>query len=87
MSIKAISSFEQLIQYQVTTLASCRAQDFDSSFLELAKQGLEWFNLDRLTLFPNSMILLNDGKTVSVSQSHIPPLEKEKFVVGNYQDT
>jgi DNA-binding CsgD family transcriptional regulator len=32
------------------------------------------------------MILLNDGKTISVSRNSIPEVDKAKFVVGNYLD-
>jgi DNA-binding CsgD family transcriptional regulator len=32
------------------------------------------------------MILLNDGKTISVSRKGIPPLEKQRFLRGNYKD-
>ncbi|GEA60977.1 helix-turn-helix transcriptional regulator [Vibrio comitans] len=86
MSIENKVSFDHLVVSQVNALSSCSACEFDSTFNKLAKQGLEWFNLDRLTLFPNSMIMLNDGKSVSVSRKHIPELDKARFVVGNYVD-
>ncbi|GAM60172.1 hypothetical protein JCM19232_505 [Vibrio ishigakensis] len=39
-----------------------------------------WFQIDRLTLFPNSLVLFEEGRTVSVSRSHIPPVEKQDFL-------
>ncbi|MBW3697787.1 DNA-binding response regulator [Vibrio sp. T187] len=79
-------SFEQLVIKQSSTLISCQPKHFDETFRQVAKSALDWFKLDRLTLFPNSMILLNDGKTVSVSRDGIPLLNKQLFLPGNYQD-
>jgi len=79
-------NFEQLLQSQMKTLTGCHPKDFHTKFVTLAEEGLEWFKLDRITLFPNSMILLNDGKTISVSRKGIPPLDKQRFIIGNYLD-
>ncbi|MCK6263466.1 LuxR C-terminal-related transcriptional regulator [Vibrio sp. ZSDE26] len=79
-------SFEELVIQQSTTLITCQPRHFDATFREVAKQALAWFNIDRLTLYPNSMILLNDGKTVSVSRDGVPELDKQMFLPGNYQD-
>lgn len=79
-------NFEQLLQSQIQALTGCHPKDFHTKFVALAEEGLEWFMLDRITLFPNSMILLNDGKTISVARQHIPPLDKQRFIVGNYLD-
>lgn len=43
------------------------------------QEALVWFGIDRLTLFPNSMVLFEEGRTVSVSRPHIPPVEKQDF--------
>lgn len=79
-------SFEELVIEQSTTLISCQPKHFDETFREVARSALEWFEIDRLTLFPNSMILLNDGKTVSVSRNGVPELNKEMFLPGNYTE-
>jgi DNA-binding CsgD family transcriptional regulator len=79
-------SYEDLLYTQIESLTSCQPKDFDRTFQELALQGIEWFKLDRITLFPNSMILLNDGKTISVSRQQFPKLNKSRFVIGNYLD-
>ncbi|MDR9829312.1 LuxR C-terminal-related transcriptional regulator [Vibrio sp. FNV 38] len=86
MNVDNKVTFDNLVLPQVNALSSCYAVDFDATFRQLAQQGLEWFNLDRLTLFPNSMIMLNDGKSISVSRKHIPELDKKRYVVGNYLD-
>ncbi|MDN3683041.1 LuxR C-terminal-related transcriptional regulator [Vibrio tapetis subsp. quintayensis] len=78
--------FESLLISQNQTLTTSHPKDFNHTFLLLAKQALEWFKVDRLTLFPNSMILLNEGKTVSASRGDTPAVEMKRFVVGNYKD-
>ncbi|GAM68610.1 hypothetical protein JCM19236_932 [Vibrio sp. JCM 19236] len=78
-------SFEALLTQQVNALMSSKPAEFETTFKEIALQALQWFNLDRMTLFPNSMILLNDGKSISVSRQGIPELDKKKYVVGNYK--
>ncbi|WP_261835699.1 helix-turn-helix transcriptional regulator [Vibrio ishigakensis] len=78
-------SFEALLTQQVDALMSSKPAEFESTFRDVALQALQWFNLDRMTLFPNSMILLNDGKSISVSRQGIPELDKTKYVVGNYK--
>tara|TARA_Y100001956_G_scaffold64082_1_gene64562 strand:- start:3460 stop:4248 length:789 start_codon:yes stop_codon:yes gene_type:complete len=79
-------NFEALLMHQSNILTASKPNEFGINFIELALQALDWFKLDRLTLFPNSMILLNDGKTVSVSKEGIPDLDKQRFVKGNYKD-
>ena len=81
-----ITDFESLLKHQSDVLSSCKPGHFNAAFVVLAKQALEWFQLDRLTLFPNSMILLNDGKTISVSRKHVPPLDIARLLTGNYKD-
>ncbi|MDN2481196.1 helix-turn-helix transcriptional regulator [Vibrio agarivorans] len=86
MTITNEQTFEELMQAQVNTLTACQPRDFDTKFRELSLQAMEWFQIDRITLFPNSMLLLNDGKTVSVARSSIPELDKQRFVSGNFMD-
>ncbi|WP_117235053.1 response regulator transcription factor [Vibrio maerlii] len=86
MKTDNITSFSQFVQSQIQTLTTCQAKDFDEIFKGVAIGGLEWFGLDRLTMFPNSMILLNDGKTVTVARSHVPKVDKNKLAVGNFPD-
>ncbi len=78
--------YEELLHSQIAAMTSCQPKDFNAKFRELALKGIEWFRLDRITLFPNSMILLNDGKTISVSRPNIPELDKPRFLLGNYLD-
>nr|WP_241906704.1 hypothetical protein [Vibrio splendidus] len=77
-------SFEDLLSHQTNILTACQPKDFDSTFSLLAREALAWFKLDRLTLFPNSMILLDTGKSISVSKTDTPPLEMERFLEGNF---
>jgi DNA-binding CsgD family transcriptional regulator len=84
--LKTNPDFESLLIEQSNILTSSKPQEFEDTFITLASQALEWFKLDRLTLFPNSMILLNDGKTISVSRSNVPDLDKNRFVKGNYKE-
>ncbi|MDX2321547.1 MAG: LuxR C-terminal-related transcriptional regulator [Moritella sp.] len=80
------NDFEQLIMAQSSALISSSPTDFIKLWRQIAMDALDWFNIDRLTLFPNSMILLNDGKTVSVAKAGIPPLIKQHFIGGNDKD-
>ncbi|MFA0544061.1 DNA-binding response regulator, partial [Vibrio sp. 10N.222.52.B7] len=75
MKDNQFASFEDLLSHQTNTLTACQPKDFDSTFFLLAREALAWFKLDRLTLFPNSMILLDTGKSISVSQTDTPALE------------
>lgn len=80
------NDFEQLLMAQSNALISSSPKDFIQLWRQIAMDALDWFNIDRLTLFPNSMILLNNGKTDSVEKAGIPPLIKQHFIDGNYQD-
>lgn len=79
-------SFESLLIEQSNILTASKPHEFNKTFKIVATQALEWFNLDRLSLFPNSMILLNEGKTISVARTEIPDLQKQRFIKGNYKD-
>ncbi|MBY7730098.1 response regulator transcription factor [Vibrio bathopelagicus] len=86
MKDNQFDSFEALLSHQTNTLTACQPKDFDSVFSLLAKEALTWFKLDRLTLFPNSMILLDTGKSISVSKTDTPQLDMKRFLKGNYLD-
>lgn len=86
MNIKTDENFEHFLMGQTRRLTKCAPRDFDSTFKVLAEEALNWFKLDRLTLFPNSMVLLNDGKTISISGKEIPNLDKHRFIQGNYKE-
>ncbi|MCW8346372.1 LuxR C-terminal-related transcriptional regulator [Vibrio sp. ZSDZ65] len=80
------TNFEALLMNQSNRLTASRPNEFLENFVGIVEDALEWFKLDRLTVFPNSMILLNDGKTISVSRKGIPELDKQRFLKGNYKD-
>lgn len=77
-------TFEQFLIAQSQRLTRSEPEKIIDALIELMSEALQWFDLDRFTLFPNSMILLNDGKTVSVSRSGIPDLDMQRFLKGNY---
>ncbi len=86
MELQPKDNFEHFLMSQVERLTKCEPKNFDQTFVILATETLKWFQLDRLTMFPNSMLLLNDGKTISVSLQGIPELDKLRFVKGNYKE-
>ncbi|WP_373954153.1 response regulator transcription factor [Vibrio pomeroyi] len=77
-------SFEQLLMSQSATLINSDPRDFNATWSTASFDVLDWFDIDRLTLYPNSMVLLEDGKTCSVSKSHIPSINKRDFVGCNH---
>lgn len=79
------SSFEQLIVEQSSTLMSCEAKHFVHTWKAVAQSALDWFDIDRMTLFPNSIIILNEGQTFSVSRENIPKVNTEFYTSGDYQ--
>ncbi|MEZ8693115.1 response regulator transcription factor [Vibrio splendidus] len=79
-------SFEQLLMKQSTSLINSDPKNFQTTWSEASFDVLDWFGIDRLTLYPNSMVLLEDGKTCSVSKANIPPVDKKSLVGGNYLD-
>jgi DNA-binding CsgD family transcriptional regulator len=78
--------YEALLLNQSSRLISANINEFNDVLIELIQQALEFFDMDRLIIYPNSIILLNEGKSVSVSRSNIPILDKEKYKSGNYSD-
>ncbi|MEZ9157692.1 response regulator transcription factor [Vibrio lentus] len=79
-------SFEQLLMKQSSTLINSDPKCFQATWSEASFDVLDWFGIDRLTLYPNSMVLVEDGKTFSVSKKHIPPVNKQNLIGGNYLD-
>lgn len=79
-------SFEDLLIEQSALLMSCMPKDFDITFQEAGNLALEWFHLDRLILYPNSMILLNEGKSILVSREDVPKVDKKLYIAGNYEE-
>ena len=53
--------FEELLMAQSSVLISSSPKSFVDTWRDIAMDALQWFAIDRMTLFPNSMILLNDG--------------------------
>lgn len=78
--------FEQFLMIQTNALTASKPDEFNKTFVHIARLALDWFELDRLTIFPNSMILLNNAKTMSVSRHGIPELNKQRFVKDDYQE-
>lgn len=81
-----LHGFEQLLVTQSSALISSTPKNFMETWRHASMEALQWFEIDRLALFPNSMILLNDGKSESVARPGIPALVKQDFMDGNYQD-
>lgn len=86
MKNTADMSFEDLVTEQSDALIGSPPKDFDVTWRKIAQSVLDWFEIDRVTLFPNSMIILNDGKVSTVSRDGIPELKKTIFINGNYLD-
>lgn len=78
--------FEELLMAQSSVLISSSPKSFVDTWRDIAMDALQWFAIDRMTLFPNSMILLNDGKSVSITREGIPALIKQDYIDGNYLD-
>lgn len=78
--------FERLLESQVARLKSSSVERFDENFNAAAAQVLDWFEIDRLTLYPNSVLWLNDVKTRSFRREGIPKFDKSQFLIGNYHE-
>lgn len=86
MSVEPLGDFERLLIKQTNTLTTSHADQFAQVFDDIALDALNFFDLDRLTLFPNSIISLNEGKSMSVSRPNVPKLDLKKFALGNYEE-
>ncbi|MGV2988551.1 response regulator transcription factor [Vibrio sp. E150_011] len=84
MTSQSSESFETLLMSQSVALSGSQPVHFEDTFDVVARQVLDWFQLDRLTLFPNSMLLLNDERTMSVAKTPDLMLDKVLFASGNY---
>lgn len=73
-------SFESLLLSQIDNLHKSPVSAFVRTWEHCAKGVLEHFSIDRLTLFPNSMILLQDNKTLSLSRNSEQKLVKHQYL-------
>ncbi|MFM2587840.1 response regulator transcription factor [Vibrio sp. TBV020] len=80
------TSFEKLLIKQSNQLTLTEADKFRETFKVVALEALNFFKLDRLTLFPNSIISLKEGKSMTVSRPNVPELRFDKFAMGNYEE-
>lgn len=79
-------SFETLLTNQINSLTTCTPDNFIDTIEPIALEILNWFELDRMTIFPNSLILLNEGKSLSFSRSGIPLVERERYVKNDVEE-
>ncbi|MGR5177099.1 response regulator transcription factor [Vibrio parahaemolyticus] len=73
-------SFESLLLSQINALHQSPVSTFMLSWEKSAMAVLEHFSIDRLTVFPNSMILLQDNKTLSLSRQSEHRLIKYQYL-------
>ncbi len=66
-------NFESLILSQSQKLHAGEIEQFVGTWNACASELLEFYGLDRLTVYPNSPILLRDQKTLSSARETIPP--------------
>ncbi|TKB50061.1 helix-turn-helix transcriptional regulator [Ferrimonas aestuarii] len=83
MGLKTDISFEQLLQSQVRLMTNCKPAEFEACLEPLALQALEWFDLDRCTLFPNSMLSIEEDHNLSFNRNGIAKLVIEEFTQGD----
>ncbi len=84
MATTGNTSFEQLLIEQSNALTNISPDKFLDVFEGVVLKALEYFDLDRLTIFPNSMLTLRDGRSFSVSRPGAPKLNLNLFTRGNY---
>ncbi|MCG9627042.1 LuxR C-terminal-related transcriptional regulator [Vibrio mediterranei] len=73
-------NFESLILSQSQKLHAGEIEQFIGTWNACASELLEFYGLDRLTVYPNSPILLRDQKTLSSARETIPPLHKSDYL-------
>lgn len=81
-----LSTFEHLLANQSQRLLNSDPNQFSTSWQKCANEVLDFFDIDRLILYPNSMLSLNAGKTMSVERDNIPKVVKEEFAYGKPSD-
>ncbi|MCV3263368.1 hypothetical protein OGZ01_12020 [Vibrio harveyi] len=62
------TSFDALMIRQAKLLTSAHADECESYLKQFMLEAMEWFEIDRMTMFPNSMLFFNQGKTLSVAR-------------------
>ncbi|GEM79034.1 response regulator transcription factor [Vibrio superstes] len=86
MHAEKLESFEAFLFRQSEVLTQTSIDNFTETLHTLIINTLEWFEIDRLTIFPGSNILFSEGKTLSVSRDHVAPLNVSQFQDPIYAD-
>ncbi|MFH0263261.1 response regulator transcription factor [Vibrio barjaei] len=73
-------SFESLILSQSQKLNAGEIEKFASTWNNCATELLDFYDIDRLTVYPNSPILLRDKKTLSSSRHPMLSLQKLDYL-------
>ncbi|MBM7035084.1 hypothetical protein [Vibrio ulleungensis] len=79
-------SFEQLMIAQAHQINRAAPNQFIEVLKALSLEAMEWFKLDRITLFPNSMLLLNDGRTLTTARTGHRQLDINNYLRSNYKE-
>lgn len=92
-----VDSFEALATKQTMLLANTQAQNCEETLKQCILEAMDWFNIDRTTMFPNSMLFFSHGKTISVARpphqiltaKQVSPVDGEKYLrlIGNSSKT
>ncbi|WP_240205457.1 helix-turn-helix transcriptional regulator [Vibrio sp. CyArs1] len=72
----------EFILSQVDMLNNAPIDSFDSAFVQAIKNALIHFGMDRMTIWPNSRILVNSGEILSVSLDDRFTINPDKFLNG-----
>ncbi|EDP59845.1 LuxR C-terminal-related transcriptional regulator [Vibrio sp. AND4] len=62
------ASFEALVMRQANKLTTSHADECQRHLEQFMLEAMDWFDIDRMTIFPNSMLFFNQGKTLSVAR-------------------
>ncbi|MUK62267.1 DNA-binding response regulator [Aliivibrio fischeri] len=71
--------FESLLITQSNRLLKCEPSLFEITWRECAVEALELFKIDRLSLFPNSLILFNEGKLINAQRQGVAEVQRAKY--------
>ncbi|QLK46672.1 DNA-binding response regulator [Vibrio owensii] len=63
------TSFEALMMRQAKSLTTSHADECQRQLEQFMLEAMDWFEIDRMTMFPNSMLFFNQGKTLSVARA------------------
>lgn len=80
------SSFEKLMIDQSNALMSSDPRKFISTWRNTSLSVMNWFNIDRICLHPNTKVLVNNCKVESVERDGIPPLSLDHLIENDYSD-